>query len=94
MLKPSSSVYQMKVTYETIHGYQNTLNYPVKVNDYGEHSTQISYTSTVNEEEGSITLEMHTPKNSSTGELINEGEGYTDSYVIIRRSSHRSNFSH
>jgi hypothetical protein len=84
--------YKMKVIYKTIHGYQNSVNYLIKIIKYS-NLTKVLYTSIIDEEKGTVTLEMHTPTNPSTGKLINSGNGYTDSYLIIRRSSHYSNFT-
>ena len=73
--------YQMRITYETNNGYGKTTYYPIKIVDY-TNVTNITCLKNVDEENGIITLN------------INGLNNYSNGYLVIRRSSHYSDFKY
>lgn len=72
--------YILKVTYETNNGYNHTVDYLININEYSDNDDiPISYEKIIDEEKGAIILTIN-------------GLISLDGYLIIRRSSHRSNF--
>lgn len=78
-LIPESN-YQMRIIYETSHGYHEEIDYPIRIKDYDSSTTTLRYTLNKDEEKGTINLYME------------QSNLYTNSYIIIRRSSYYSNF--
>ena len=74
-----NSNYQMRIIYEVNNGYVGTVDYPIEVNDYTE-TTDVNCSKSLDEENGSITLNI-------TGLTK-----YSEGYLIVRRASHRTNF--
>ena len=72
--------YQMRFIYETNNGYTATIDYPIKTANYSS-STNITYSKSIDEEEGIITLDLFGLNSYAAG------------YVVVRRTSHRSNFT-
>lgn len=73
--------YQMKITYETNNGYSEIIYYPIKVVDY-TNTTNITCLKSIDEENGIVTLN------------ISGLNRYSNGYLVVRRSSHYSNFNH
>ena len=72
--------YYIQLIYETNNGYNNIVDYPIRITDYTD-STNIAYSKTIDEENGIIVIN------------ISELENYSEGYLIVRRSSHQSNFT-
>jgi len=81
MLSESNNNYKMQFTYETDHGYTQTISYTVAIEGYGNNQTNETYKITTDEENGSVILDIV---------KANHPKGST---LTIRRSSHRSNFT-
>lgn len=75
-----NSNYQMRITYETNNGYNETIDYPIKIKNYTA-ATNITYSKSIDEENGTITLNISGLSKYLTG------------YLIVRRSSYKSNFT-
>lgn len=73
--------YQMRIIYETNNGYRSTTDYPIKVIDYKDN-TEVTCNKYIDEDIGVIGLN------------ILGFEKYENGYIIVRRSSHYSNFQH
>lgn len=74
--------YTIKIIYETENGYNQTEEYPIQIKDYN-YEVEIRYNKDelINEEDGFIKLVLRIDE-------LDPG------YLIVRRSSHRSNFQH
>jgi len=73
--------YKIEIAYETNNGYAATVIYPIEVIDYTA-VTDVTCSVDNNEDDGIIRI------------IINNLNNYSDGYLIIRRSSHYSNFKH
>lgn len=71
--------YQMRFIYETNNGYSEIIDYPIKIVAYS-NATDITYSKSIDEENGIITLTIDT-------------SNYNTGYLVVRRASHRSNFT-
>lgn len=71
--------YQIQFTYETNNGYFETIDYPIKIVAYSD-TTDVTYSKSIDEENGIITLTIDT-------------SNYNTGYLVVRRASHRSNFT-
>ena len=80
-LEPSETQYVLRIDYGTNNGYINYVDYTFMIVDYTA-ATDVTCTANINEEDGIVTLS------------ISELDKYTTGYLVIRRSSHRSNFTH
>lgn len=78
--------YYLRINYETTNGYTNKIDYPIKTIQYSTDSVEINCLKFIDEDLGIIKLEITKPK-------IND-LSVTTGYLVIRRSSHRSNFKH
>ena len=72
--------YQMQIIYETNNGYSETINCSVKTYNY-TNTTNLIYSKNIDEDNGIITLNI-TELTNLTG------------YLVIRRTSYHSNFTH
>ena len=82
MLTAINNNYQLQLFYETNNGYNGNINYPIAIIDYDDnYITDETYTITIDENYGAIIINI-SELNHAAGDLI------------IRRSSHRSNFTH
>ena len=80
-LKANNS-YTMQIIYGTNNGYIEIKEYPIEVADYND-TTKFSYTLLENENTGTIILDITAPEENPP----------TDGSLIVRRSSHYSNFT-
>ena len=71
--------YQIQFIYETNNGYSETIDYPIKIIAYS-NTTDVTYSKSIDEENGIITLIIDT-------------SNYNTGYLVVRRASHRSNFT-
>lgn len=81
MLVSINNNYQLQFTYETEHGYNQTILYTIAVDSYGNNLTNEEYSIIKDEENGIITLN------------IVKANHPNNSILIIRRSSHYSDFT-
>lgn len=73
--------YTMQIIYETNNGYFEINEYPIRIVNYS-NNTEFSYALSKDENKGIIILNIIAPVENSP----------SDGFLIIRRSSHRSNF--
>ena len=72
--------YYIQLVYETNNGYNEIIDYPIRIIDY-TNSTDIACSKIIDEENGAIILD------------ISELNNYSSGYLVVRRSSHQSNFT-
>jgi hypothetical protein len=73
--------YYIRVIYETTGGYNEITDFPISISDDYSDATNVICTKEIDEEKGIITLNI-------------SGLTNLKGYLIIRRSSHYSNFKH
>lgn len=71
--------YYMRIIYETTYGYSEITDFPITIINYSS-TTNVTCTKDIDEEKGIITLNI-------------SGLANLNGYLIIRRSSHYSNFT-
>lgn len=80
-LPPSSeNKYYLRLDYATTNGYTETRYWTFVIGDYA-HDTDITYTKIIDDENGTVSINV-------TG--LNK---YNTGYLVIRRASHRTNFT-
>ena len=72
--------YQIRIIYETNNGYTETIDYPVKIVDYTNEAVKYTYSKSIDEENGIITIN------------VNRLDEYNTGYLVVRRASHRTDF--
>lgn len=73
--------YYIQLTYETNNGYNETVDYLITTVDYND-STNVQCSKNIDDENGIITFN------------ITELDNYSNGYIVVRRASHKSNFTH
>ena len=75
--------YKIQIIYETNNGYTTSKFYSIKIIKYSTVDNNVQCSKSIDEEKGTVTLNITWPGLNDT----------TSGYLVVRRASHKTNFS-